>query len=36
MIELVFATNNQHKIDEINVALPQNIQLLKLKDIPNE
>ncbi|MEZ5036712.1 MAG: RdgB/HAM1 family non-canonical purine NTP pyrophosphatase [Chitinophagales bacterium] len=33
MIELVFATNNQHKIDEINVALPQNIQLLKLKDI---
>lgn len=33
MIELVFATNNQHKIDEINVALPQNIQIKSLSSI---
>lgn len=33
MIEIVFATNNQHKIDEIKVALPQNIQIKKLADI---
>ena len=33
MTEIVFATNNQHKIDEISVTLPAYIQIKKLKEI---
>ena len=32
-MKLVFATNNQHKVDEVQQLLPDNIQLLSLKDI---
>lgn len=33
MLKLVFATNNQNKIDELNSLLLASIELLKLKDI---
>lgn len=33
MMELVFATNNAHKLDEINAAVGNNIKILSLKDI---
>lgn len=33
MIKLVFASNNQHKIQEIEKMLPNNYQILSLKDI---
>ena len=29
---LIFATNNQHKIDEVKAALPDNFQIITLKD----
>ena len=32
-MELVFATNNQHKIEELQAMLDKNIKLLSLKDI---
>lgn len=32
-MELVFATNNQHKIEELQEMLDKNIKLLSLKDI---
>ncbi len=32
-MKLVFATNNQHKVNEVQQLLPKNIQLLSLKDI---
>ncbi len=32
-MELVFATNNQHKIEELQAILDKNIKLLSLKDI---
>lgn len=32
-MKLVFATNNQHKINEVQQLLPSNILLLSLKDI---
>ena len=31
-MQLIFATNNQHKVDEIKVVLPTNIKVLSLKD----
>ncbi|GHU57685.1 non-canonical purine NTP pyrophosphatase [Bacteroidia bacterium] len=31
--ELVFATNNQHKLEEVSAMLSQDIKLLSLKDI---
>jgi XTP/dITP diphosphohydrolase len=33
MIEIVFATNNQHKIDEIQLVIPQDIKLKNLISI---
>lgn len=33
MIELVFATNNQHKLKEVKQLLPKNIKVLSLRDI---
>lgn len=33
MIEIVFATNNRHKIEEIQQILPSTIKILSLKDI---
>ena len=33
MMELVFATNNRHKLDEIQAILGERIKLLSLKDI---
>jgi len=33
MIKLVFATNNQNKINEIQGLIPQHVKLLSLKDI---
>ena len=33
MIELVFATNNPHKLEEINLAVGENFKILSLKDI---
>lgn len=32
-MKLVFATNNQNKIKEVQILLPDNIELLSLKDI---
>ena len=32
-MELVFATNNQNKIKEIEAILPKEIKILSLKDI---
>lgn len=32
-MKLVFATNNQHKLDELQTILSNNIQLVSLKDI---
>ncbi len=32
-MKLVFATNNQHKVNEVQQLLPDGIQLLSLKDI---
>lgn len=32
-MKLVFATNNQHKLDEVQQVLPKNIEILSLKDI---
>ena len=32
-MKLVFATNNQHKVNEVQQLLPDSIQLLSLKDI---
>ena len=29
---LIFATNNQHKIDEVKAVLPDNFQIITLKD----
>lgn len=33
MKEIVFASNNQHKLDEIRAMLPENIKLLSQKDV---
>ncbi len=33
MIDLVFATNNMHKLKEVQLLLPKDIRLLSLKDI---
>jgi XTP/dITP diphosphohydrolase len=33
MREIVFATNNQHKIDEIQLVLPENLKIKKLIEI---
>lgn len=33
MLELVFATNNQNKVKEVQALVPANIKLLSLKDI---
>lgn len=33
MMKLVFATQNQNKVNELKVLLPKNIELLSLKDI---
>lgn len=33
MLKLVFATNNQHKLQEIKALLPDSIELLSLSDI---
>jgi len=33
MMELVFATNNAHKLEEINAAVGNNIKILSLKAI---
>jgi len=33
MIDLVFATNNQHKLEEIENVIKKNIKILSLKDI---
>lgn len=32
-MDLIFATNNQHKIDEVKALLPSSYKLLSLKDI---
>jgi len=32
-IRICFATNNQHKLEEVRAILPQDIELLSLKDI---
>ena len=31
-MKLVFATNNQHKVDEIRKVLPQNLEIITLKE----
>lgn len=33
MTEIVFATNNQHKVDEIQIILPNTIKIIKLSDV---
>src|SRR5438874_1693282 len=32
MMKLIFATNNQHKVDEIRAALPQSFEIITLKE----
>lgn len=32
-LQLIFATHNQHKVEEINALLPSNVQVLSLKDL---
>ncbi len=32
-MKIIFATNNQHKVDEIRSALPQNLPIVSLKDV---
>ena len=32
-MQLVFATNNQNKLNEVQALVPDHIQLLSLKDI---
>ena len=36
IIELVFATHNRHKLEEIQALMPKNIKLLSLQDISCE
>jgi len=32
-MKLVFATNNSHKLEEVSKMIPEEIELLSLKDI---
>ena len=31
-MKIIFATNNQHKVDEIRSALPENLSIITLKE----